>query len=188
MHEPLSWPARLRRVAVVAGIFLAMLTLTSGRFCFQWAAVRLDYGVLSIIGTPMFPGWATGRWVTPHAFALDRTVLPHTQMLPAPGWLTATPLVSVPVAPWLVIYAILVFFPFGMLLRSSRSRTFGGCLECGYDLVGWHQPRCPECGVLVPPDYLAAIRHSRRRRRHLRGRPADVAPSAHAPVRTRKVH
>jgi len=37
---------------------------------------------------------------------------------------------------------------FGTLLkRIMRSRLPGACVQCGYNLRGLTEPRCPECGT-----------------------------------------
>lgn len=44
------------------------------------------------------------------------------------------------------------FITLGVLrLRQQRRRKRGFCFNCGYNLTGLPQPRCPECGTMFDP-------------------------------------
>ncbi len=56
-----------------------------------------------------------------------------------------------------VFCAILVIFVLWISREMAKSSIFfqrladGQCLECGYDLRGTVEPRCPECGIPFDP-------------------------------------
>jgi len=50
-----------------------------------------------------------------------------------------------------VLYAVLLYRVTANYLRSKDAEP-GHCLECGYNLTGLSEPRCPECGVPFDPE------------------------------------
>ena len=57
-------------------------------------------------------------------------------------------------APFLVAGALLG----GMSVRLARwilPIPRGGCPRCGYRIVALTEPRCPECGLPIPPELMA---------------------------------
>jgi rubrerythrin len=74
---------------------------------------------------------------------------------------------------WQIAMIVLAPLAIALLLTGKsfkKSRRFGTCPKCGYDLTGVinSNPHCAECGSFVPPDYLAAIHRSRKSKRRLR--------------------
>ena len=53
-----------------------------------------------------------------------------------------------------VIFAVWALLAIGVAMR--RTRTFGRCMKCGYDLTGRTGTRCPECGTVGATDEVPA--------------------------------
>ena len=95
-------------------------------------------------------------WTWASIVPLDRWLKP-----PRGPRLDTLLVVGIPAADW----ACLVFVSWWVTakcraLRSARKPQAGSCANCGYDLRGLPEPRCPECGASIPEEQnrkLAAI-------------------------------
>lgn len=74
-------------------------------------------------------------WFYPARFGMTTVVLPFWTMV---ALLSAYPTIAFVCPP----------------LRRRHRRRKGLCLECGYNLRGLPEPRCPECGTEIDPSTL----------------------------------
>lgn len=62
--------------------------------------------------------------------------------------------------PLLVASMLVVFVPYFMFFERARvvERRGFRCRQCGYDLTGQVDPRCPECGLSFNDDEIARMK------------------------------
>jgi hypothetical protein len=79
---------------------------------------------------------------------------------PSASWAWPGEVLSVLVSVWLPVIALatypVIVFIRGPLRRRRRRRR-GLCRNCGYNLRGLTEARCPECGKAFDPELLAAL-------------------------------
>ncbi len=63
------------------------------------------------------------------------------------GWGLLSACASNPVAGLMLVGGLLVIGVLSLVFRPPQPPPAGTCLECGYDLRGLTEPRCPECGT-----------------------------------------
>lgn len=65
--------------------------------------------------------------------------------------------------PLWVPFIVFGIFPVLSMIRASlrrqRRRKRNECLDCGYNLTGLPEPRCPECGANLVPKSVASFGH-----------------------------
>lgn len=52
---------------------------------------------------------------------------------------------------WLLPFVIILALPTALLWWRDRRPPAGHCRNCGYNLTGLPEPRCPECGLVFRP-------------------------------------
>ncbi len=69
-------------------------------------------------------------------------------------WRSSAQIRSLEVALYLPLglFAVVWLIFRGFELRYHRRKKLGLCLECGYNLKGLTEPRCPECGTAFEMD------------------------------------
>ena len=99
--------------------------------------------------------WRVKREVHPNASVTYRVFNRVDKRLSLPGidWKsgvsTNSEFVELTISLWLPFVVLAAYPVIAFMrgpLRRHRRRGRGACLNCGYDLTGLPEPRCPECG------------------------------------------
>jgi hypothetical protein len=140
-HKGMSW-ALLFTSVLLAGIWVASciskLWYSDGK---SWCII-VGGGALSVCwGEPA--GWPDKFEYVP-GFWWDTTCDDGVLVVPEAETIMAFHGMSVPLWPLLLVAAYLAIREVRRVSLQRRRR--GHCKNCGYDLQGLPEPRCPECG------------------------------------------
>lgn len=147
-YESITYNPASRRAVQRFSVSDSWMSLVDGVVAFEYGIVPslgIDLTDVKIEGTKQtFPEgtyWSFGRQVD-----LDPTRLRWSQWIPSRSTTGALTTTTLPISPFVLISAILPSRALIIVLRRRPWRIKRRCVDCGYDLMGLPEPRCPECG------------------------------------------
>ena len=100
-----------------------------------WTCIRLSMGDIEI---HRYSDYRRGRFAPPVGLSIERA-----------GGIGGIWSWFVPVPLWWLLFVATI--PTTLLWYRDRRYPPGHCQQCGYNLTGLPEPRCPECGTEFDP-------------------------------------